>query len=85
MIAETLGDTLGNVEAEALLHALADTVAEIETETLYETLSDMKAYILVEARDKTPAKVGGRDTQGEVKAKAPLNALADTLAENEAK
>ena len=30
--AETLGDTLANVTAEALLYALADTLAEVEAE-----------------------------------------------------
>ena len=35
MEAETLSDTLANVRAEALLHALADTDSEVEAEALY--------------------------------------------------
>ena len=39
--AEKLSDTIADVKAEPLLHALADKVAEVEDETLSKTLSDM--------------------------------------------
>ena len=52
MEAETLSDTLANVRAEALLHALADTGAEVEADALYvlkpyaevETLNEVLVY-----------------------------------------
>ena len=55
MDAETLSDTLANVRAEALFHALADREAEVEAEALYlmkpfpevETLNEVKAVALV--------------------------------------
>ena len=55
MDAETLTDTLANVRAEALFHALADTEAEIEAGAIYvlkpyaevETLNKVKPVVLV--------------------------------------
>ena len=55
MEAETLGETLANVRAEALLHSLADTGKEVEAETFYvlkayaevETLNEVEAVALV--------------------------------------
>lgn len=40
---ETLGDTLADVTAEALLFCVGHSVAEVEAATLYKTLSDIKA------------------------------------------
>ena len=59
MEAETLRDTLANVRAEALLHALADTGPEVEAETFYvlkpyaevETLNEVEAVALVYTQD----------------------------------
>ena len=59
MEAETLSDTLANVRAEALLHALADTDSEVEAEALYvlkpyaevETLNEVEAVALVYTQD----------------------------------
>ena len=48
MDAEPLSDTLANVRAEALFHALADTKAEFEAEALYV----MKPYKGVETRNE---------------------------------
>lgn len=45
--AATLGHTLGDVEAKALVDTLADTLAYSETETLSDTLGDIKADALV--------------------------------------
>jgi len=59
---ETLGGTLADVDAKALLYALADTVAEVQANKLYNTSSDMKAETLVEALDDTLGKDKGRDT-----------------------
>ena len=56
--AKTLGDTLADVNAEALLCAQADAVAEVEAKTLHLRLSDIKVEVL----DDTVAKVGGQDT-----------------------
>ena len=55
MDAKTLSDTLANVRAEALFHALADTGVEVDAEALYvlkphaevETLNKVKAVALV--------------------------------------
>ena len=55
MDAEPLSDTLANVRAEALFHALADTGTEVEAEALYvlkpyaevETRKDLEAVALV--------------------------------------
>ena len=59
MEAETLSDTLANVRAEALLHALADTGAEVEAEALYvlkpyaevETLNEVESVALAYTQD----------------------------------
>ena len=55
MDAETLSDTLANVRAEALFHALVDREAEVDAGALYlmkpyaevETLNEVKAVALV--------------------------------------
>ena len=51
MDAETLSDTLANVRAEALFHALTDTGAEIEAEALYV----LKPYKEVDTRNEVLA------------------------------
>ena len=58
MEAETVGDTLGDVEAEALVVTLADTLAKLEAKTL----GDIKAETLVQALADTLPKKGARDT-----------------------
>ena len=50
---ETLGDKLGEVEAEALVGTLADTLAEVEGETL----GDVEAEALVDALTERLAEV----------------------------
>ena len=45
-MAETLGDTLGKVEAEVLVNAQAETVQEVEPETLRNTLAIMTTEAL---------------------------------------
>lgn len=65
MKAETLRDTLANVKAEALLHALADTGAEVEAETFYvlkpyaevEALNEVEAVALVYTQDHKSSQV----------------------------
>ena len=51
MEAGTLSDTLANVRAEALFHALADTGAEVEAKALYV----LKHYAEVETWNKVKA------------------------------
>lgn len=41
--AETLGDTVDNVKATALVDTVVETKAEAETETVGESLGDVKA------------------------------------------
>ena len=41
--AVTIGDTLGNVEAEAMIENLADRLAKVEVEALGNKLADFKA------------------------------------------
>ena len=41
MEAETLGDTLGDVGAEALVDTLAFTLSEVDAETLGDTLCEL--------------------------------------------
>ena len=48
-MAETLGDTLGKVEAEVLVNAQAETVQEVEQETLRNTLAIMTTEVLNDA------------------------------------
>ena len=48
-MAETLGDRLGNIEAEALHDALATTLPGVESETLRNTLSDVMTGELINA------------------------------------
>ena len=48
MEAETLGDTLSDVDAEALVDTLADSLIEVEVERLGDTLGDMDAEALVD-------------------------------------
>ena len=48
-MAETLGDTLGKVEAEVLVNAQAETVQEVEPETLRNTLAIMTTEALNDA------------------------------------
>ena len=48
-MAETLGDTLGKVEAEILVNAQDETVQEVEPETLGNTLAIMTTEALNDA------------------------------------
>ena len=54
--AETLGDTLGNVEAKALVNALADTLLEEEQETLRNSFADVMTEALIDALSRRFAK-----------------------------
>lgn len=47
--AETLSDTLGNVEVKALVNALADTLLEVEKETLRNSFADVMTEALIDA------------------------------------
>ena len=57
MNAETLVDTMGNVEAQARFVTLADTLAEVKAETLADTSDDAEAKTLVDALAETLAVV----------------------------
>ena len=65
--AETLGDKLANVTAEAFLYALAETEAEVEAEALYvlkpyaevETLNEVEAVALIYTQDHLFSQVQG--------------------------
>jgi len=48
-MAETLGNTLGNVEAGVLVVALADTLLEVEPETQRNTLAHKMNEALIDA------------------------------------
>ena len=78
MEAETLFDTPGDVEAEALVDTLADTLAEVEAETLGVTLGDVEAEALVDTLADTPAEVES-ETLGDALGDAEAEALVDTL------
>ena len=54
--AETLGDTLGNVEVKALVNALADTLLEVEQETLRNSFADVMTKALIDALSRRLAK-----------------------------
>ena len=54
--AETLGDTLGNVEVKALVNALADTLLEVEQETLRNSFADVMTEALIDALPRRLAK-----------------------------
>jgi len=45
---ETLGHTLGDAEAEALVDTLGVTLAKAKSETLHYTLGDVEHYALVD-------------------------------------
>ena len=49
VMAETLSDTLCNIEAEVLVDAPAGTLPEVEPETLRNTLADVMAEALIKA------------------------------------
>ena len=66
MEAGTLGDTLVDVEVEALVDALAERLAEVEAEILGDTLADVEVEALV---DTLP------DTVGEVEAESLLTSV----------
>ena len=55
--AETLGDRLGELEAEPLVDRLADTLAEVEAETLGDRLGELEAEPLVDRLADTLAEV----------------------------
>ena len=48
-MAETLSDTLCNIEAEILVHAPAGTLLEVEPETLRNTRADVMTEELIKA------------------------------------
>lgn len=48
-MAETLSDTLCNIEAEVLVDAPAGTLLEVEPETLRNTLADVMTEALIKA------------------------------------
>ena len=48
-MAETLSDTLCNIEAEVLVDAPASTLPEVEPETLRNTLADVMTEALIKA------------------------------------
>ena len=54
--AETLSDTLGNVEVKALVNALADTLLEVEQETLRNSFTDVMTEALIDALPRRLAK-----------------------------
>lgn len=54
--AETLRDTLGNLEAKALVNALADTLLEVEQETLRNSFADVMTKALIAALPRRLAK-----------------------------
>lgn len=49
-MAETLGDTMGNVEAKVLFAAFAHTLLEVEAETLKYTLADVLTETLIDSQ-----------------------------------
>ena len=86
MEAETLFDTPGDVEAEALVDTLADTLAEVEAEALGDTLGDFEAEAPVDILADTLAELEAETlgvTLGDVEAEALVDTLADTPAEVE--
>ena len=86
MEAETLFDTPGDVEAEALVDTLADTLAEVEAEALGDTLGDFEAEAPVDILADTLAELEGETlgvTLGDVEAEALVDTLVDTPAEVE--
>ena len=54
---ETLGETRGDVDAEALVDTLADSLVEVEDETLGDTRGDVDAEALVNTLADTPSEV----------------------------
>ena len=54
--AETLRNTLGNLEAKALVNALADTLLEVEQETLRNSFADVMTKALIAALPRRLAK-----------------------------
>ena len=46
MEAETLADTLGDVETKALVNTLVDRIVEVEAEKIADTLGDVDAEAL---------------------------------------
>lgn len=55
-MAETMGDTLGNVEVKALVNALADTLLEVEQERLTNSFADVMTEALIDALRRRLAK-----------------------------
>ena len=47
-MAETLGDTLCNIEVEVLVDARAGTLLDVEPETLRNTLADVMTEALID-------------------------------------
>ena len=50
MIAVTLGDTMGNVEAQVLFDAFADTPEEVEPKTLKYTMAAVMTEAIIDSR-----------------------------------
>ena len=57
MEAETRSDTLGDVDAEALLDTLAERLADSDSDTLGDTLGDVEAETLVDTLADKVAEV----------------------------
>lgn len=87
--AEALGQTLGDVQAEALVDMLGVTLAKEKSETLHYTLGDVEHYALVDtladflAGVEVDVKTLG-DTLIDEEAETLVDAVADTLTETEA-
>ena len=54
--AETLGDTLGNVEVRALVNAWRDTLLEVERKTLRNFFAAVMTEALIDARPRRLVK-----------------------------
>ena len=68
MEAETFSDTLGDVDAEALVDTLAETLADSDSDTLGDTLGDVEAEAMVNTLADKLAEVKGEtlaDTLGD--------------------
>lgn len=78
------GDTLLDVEAEALPYTLADRVAEVKAGKVGETLTDLKAAPLVVTLAHTMAEMEAESigkTLSDVEAQALVDTLSATLSE----
>ena len=87
--ADRLGVRLGDVHwSLALVDTLAGTVEEVDTKTVGKTLSDVEIEAMGQNLADTQAVVGRQqtcNTLGDVKTEAPLDTLANTLANVDAR